>query len=80
MKNNFEDLTDDELGIELINSLDYMGREILSAYNRIPTTEIVDEEMMHGFLKQISKVFKIFIHFLIVKFHFNFRPGIAKWF
>ena len=28
MKNNFKDLTDDELGINLINSLDYMGREI----------------------------------------------------
>jgi len=27
MKNNFEDLTDDELGIKLINSLDYMGKE-----------------------------------------------------
>ena len=39
---------------EKISSEAYsMGREILSAYNRIPTTEIVDEEMMHGFLKQV---------------------------
>ena len=27
MKNNFKDLTDYELGINLINSLDYMGKE-----------------------------------------------------
>ena len=38
---------------KISNEAFYMGREILSAYNRIPTTEIVDEEMMHGFLKQV---------------------------
>ena len=30
-----------------------LGREILQAYNRIPSVEIIDHEMMRGFLRQV---------------------------
>jgi hypothetical protein len=30
-----------------------LGREILQAYNRIPSVEIVDQDMMRGFLRQV---------------------------